>query len=158
MLKSAKIPEFSLEIPPNFFPKLYIDEYSKVLMVFISIYIPIQEKTRIILMFNQRAREYSDREKEILYRAARMCDEENLDDIVDELLDVIMDSPDIGAIKSTALGIAIFRLINTDSLGTYVALQRVLEAGMMIEPGKTIEILRNNDESAIADEISSLFQ
>ena len=109
-------------------------------------------------MFNQRAREYSDREKEILYRAARMCDEENLDDIVDELLDVIMDSPDIGAIKSTALGIAIFRLINTDSLGTYVALQRVLEAGMMIEPGKTIEILRNNDESAIADEISSLFQ
>ncbi|MHA1681335.1 MAG: hypothetical protein ACTSUE_10020 [Promethearchaeota archaeon] len=100
--------------------------------------------------------EFSEREKQILYRTARMCNENILEDICDDLLDVIMGADDVSAIKATALGLSIFRLLNTDSLATYVGLQRLLEAGMMIDPEKILEILENYNETAIADELRSL--
>ncbi|MBD3187071.1 hypothetical protein GF325_09605 [Candidatus Bathyarchaeota archaeon] len=104
-------------------------------------------------MEKAKIKQYSDREREILYQSARMCDERKLDEITEELVDLILESEDISLIKSTALGLAIFRLLNNDSLATYVGLQRLLEAGMMLESDATIAIFEEHGEGAVADEL-----
>jgi len=94
---------------------------------------------------------YSDQEREILYQAARLCDAQRLEDMCEDLLDMIYESENASILKSSALGTQIFRLVNSDTLASYVGLQRLLEAGMMIEPEKTIGIMNKYDEIAIAD-------
>ncbi|MFX0103632.1 MAG: hypothetical protein ACFFCS_28985 [Candidatus Hodarchaeota archaeon] len=101
-------------------------------------------------------KEYGEREKEILYRISRLCNAEKLEDLCDDLLDMILESKSANALKSSAIGVSIFHMMNTDTLNTYVGFQRLIEAGMMIEPDATVKIIEDHGETTIADELNSL--
>ena len=103
-------------------------------------------------------KEYGEREKEILYRISRLCNAEKLENICDDLLDIILESKSTNTLKSSAIGVSIFHMMNTDTLNTYVGFQRLIEAGMMIEPDATVKIIDEHGETTIAEELSTLLE
>lgn len=88
----------------------------------------------------------SNEEKLKIYNAIELIPKTFLDEITEDLYDLIIENAD-KRLKKHILGRTIFHLYSIDRIGTYIGLEKLIHAGLMVCPELLLNKLKNADAS-----------
>lgn len=88
----------------------------------------------------------TDEKRTQMYEMAQKVCTDTIDDVCPALFDVVLSSAE-GRLKNE-LGKVIFHLQKNERLNTRIGLERLLDAGLRVNPEKTFRILENGPEDA----------
>jgi hypothetical protein len=94
----------------------------------------------------EEAEGLTDVQRSQIYTYAKSVSKDTLDEVCPALLRVALDS-ERGVLKNQ-LGNVIFHLQKNDRINTVIGLQKLLDAGLMVNPDETFKILESSDADA----------